>query len=874
MNKINLRGLINPTLPASYSEALSYLEEIGKLRDRLNEVIQAVNDGQEFYILPIATEDTLGGVKAPEKTSENTKVAVDTEGQIWYTYPSIANENTAGLVKGIAKTTENSQIAIDSYGNLWYNSNEIATETVAGLVKAKIAEITNQHEVVIDENGKLYSDYPDVANGTTAGLVKAKAKTTETVEVAIGNDAKLYVPNQEVTKATSTQIGGIKANDVTNNDGFTDAVKIDSNGFLKVKPTALSAATANTLGGVKAKAKTNESLEVAIGNDEKLYAPLPNLANDSAAGIVKAKTKTTETVEVAVDGTGKLYVPAPNDTIPAASDDNIGGIKAKARTTEDRKIAIGTDNYGYYTIPKATSDGYGGIKASDRNPLTDTKEVKIDSTSGKLYTTPDTATVPLATSSTVGGIKANPVTESQTQPVGIANDGQLYTDPAEVKIAGVSQLGGVRVGEGGTDQITIQRTDMFYPNHDDTPYFYGIRPSYSIFGGDGRLDTYPGIMTIDLTHESAENILPSQIKACISYCLDKAIEYRILFTDYNTYRTNYYYPHGTDSDTGWLIFVSDVDYITEGTDTPMVFILTIGDDLDSPNIVADFFELGSGGGGQYVLPQATSSTLGGIKAATRNSTTDTTEVKIDTSTGKLYCAAGGGAYVLPQATASTLGGVKAGVIDAYAKNEVKIDTATGNLYARYLPPAISVSGGTGKVNVFLNIQTAISNGAKPNEISVVYANGVDPEEFLTVERAVKNSSNQYIEYTLGNSKYFSTVGTSSSGMFTLIEKQPTIYCDSSTYQRTVYNKVVEALNAGVKMTDITMVYDKGNHHTYTLHIGSLDYNDSTGTYVSIEFTSSGYFEPNSSWIEIRSTSVADNGDFFDLHLAVADATEV
>lgn len=827
INKLNIKGLLNPTLPESYSEALSYLEEIGKLRNKLNEVIVAVNDGQEFYILPIATEDTLGGIKAPEKTSENTKVAVDTEGQIWYTYPSIANSDTAGLVKGIAKTTENSQIAIDSYGNLWYNSNEIATETVAGLVKAKIAEITNQHEVVIDENGKLYSDYPSVADNTTAGLVKAKAKTTETVEVAIGNDAKLYVPNQEVTKATSTQIGGIKANDVTSGDGFTDAVKIDSNGFLKVKPTALSAATANSLGGVKAKAKTNESLEVSIGADEKLYAPLPNLANDSTAGIVKAKTKTTESVEVAVDSTGKLYVPASDSTIQPASDDNIGGIKAKARTTEDRKIAIGTDNYGYYTIPRANDDNLGGVKASARDPLTHTVEVKIDQTTGKLYVAPQSTTVPLATSSTVGGIKANPVTEAQTQPVGIAQDGQLYTEPAEIEIAGVSQLGGVRVGQGGTDQISIQHSDIFYPDQENNPYFYGIRPAYSIFGGDGRLDTYPGIMTIDLTHQSAENILPSQIKACISYCQNKGIEHRILFTDYTYYRTNYYYPHGTDYDSGWLIYVSDVDYITEGQDKPVVFTLMIGDDLDSPNIVSDFVELGSSGS-QYILPQATNNSLGGVKAA---------------------------------------------VADAYAKNEVKINTGTGKLYARYLPPAIPVAGGAGKVNVFLNIQSAISHGAKPNEISVVYDNGVDPEEFLTIERAVKNSADQYIEYTLGNSKYFCTVGTSSAGMFKLIEKQPTIYCDSTTKQRVVYNTVVEALDAGVKMTDINLVYDYGTN-TYTLHIGSLNHNDSGGNYPVINFTSGGYYDPDLEGVDFISTSVADSGDFFDLYFANVSATPV
>ncbi len=44
-----------------------------------------------------------------------------------------------------------------------------------------------------------------------------------------------------------------------------------------------------------------------------------------------------------------------------------------------------------------------------------------------------------------------------------------------------------------------------------------------------------------------------------------------------------------------------------------------------------------GGAGSYTLPQATESVLGGIKASTK--TTETNEVRIDPSTGKLYCNA-------------------------------------------------------------------------------------------------------------------------------------------------------------------------------------------------------------------------------------------
>lgn len=41
-----------------------------------------------------------------------------------------------------------------------------------------------------------------------------------------------------------------------------------------------------------------------------------------------------------------------------------------------------------YTIPQATSTGLGGIKASSRTPEY-TNEVKIDNSTGKLYTIPN-----------------------------------------------------------------------------------------------------------------------------------------------------------------------------------------------------------------------------------------------------------------------------------------------------------------------------------------------------------------------------------------------------------------------------------------------------------------------------------------------------
>lgn len=90
----------------------------------------------------------------------------------------------------------------------------------------------------------------------------------------------------------------------------------------------------------------------------------------------------------------------------------------------------------------------------------------------------------------------------------------------------------------------------------------------------------------------------------------------------------------------------------------------------------------------YTLPKATAEALGGIIAEEKTGS-ETAEVKIDPDTGKLYAPAGGGSYVLPQATASALGGIKAEEKTANETAEVKIDTSTGKLYA----PAGGSGGG-------------------------------------------------------------------------------------------------------------------------------------------------------------------------------------
>ncbi len=107
-----------------------------------------------------------------------------------------------------------------------------------------------------------------------------------------------------------------------------------------VDVSLLVPATAAALGGVKAAAKgVGDTVEVKVGDDDKLYAPaypadyvLPAAAADALGGVKAAAKGVGDTVEVKVGDDDKLYAPTyPADyVLPAAAADALGGVKLAA----------------------------------------------------------------------------------------------------------------------------------------------------------------------------------------------------------------------------------------------------------------------------------------------------------------------------------------------------------------------------------------------------------------------------------------------------------------------------------------------------------------------------------------------------------------
>ena len=95
----------------------------------------------------------------------------------------------------------------------------------------------------------------------------------------------------------------------------------------------------------------------------------------------------------------------------------------------------------------------------------------------------------------------------------------------------------------------------------------------------------------------------------------------------------------------------------------------------------------SGGGTDYILPVATASSLGGIKADPKTDN-EVVPAKIGDD-GKLYVPKGGTDYILPVATTSSLGGIKA---DPRTDNEV-VPAKIGDDGKLYVPAPQPQDGG-------------------------------------------------------------------------------------------------------------------------------------------------------------------------------------
>ena len=330
---------------------------------------------------------------------------------------------------------------------------------------------------------------------------------------------------------------------------------------------------------------------------------------------------------------------ANNYSLPKASDTTLGGIKVGDNLSIDNDGVLSA-NPGGYTLPPATDHTLGGIIVG--NNLT------ID-TDGVLSANSGGYTLPIASSQTLGGIKVgNNLSIDSTTGVLDAID-TVYTLPSATD----QTLGGVKIG----NRLSIDSSGVL--SADDQSYSLP-KASDTTLGGvkidghnlsidnDGVLyatdtnteyDAGTGIR-IDTPVSGNDEIVNTGVLNVTKNSSGNLVVSKESGDSTITLPQEYVLPPATSSTLGGVKIGDNINVDVNG-------IISV-DDPPAP----------------YSLPIASDTTLGGIKVGDN--------LTIDASTGKLDAT--DTIYTLPIASTSTLGGIKVG-------NNLTIDPVTGVLDA-------------------------------------------------------------------------------------------------------------------------------------------------------------------------------------------------
>ena len=497
---------------------------------------------------------------------------------------------------------------------------------------------------------------PDATASTLGGI---KVGTN----LAIDSDGVLSSTDTNTTYSVGD--GGLTEND------FTDALKSKLDGITaSANNYSLPDATASTLGGIKV------GTNLAIDSDGVLSSTDTNTTYSVGDGGL-TENDFTDALKSKLDG---ITASANNYSLPDATASTLGGIKVGTNLAIDSDgVLSSTDTNTTYSV------GDGGLTEND---FTDALKSKLDgiTASANNYSLPD------ATASTLGGIKVGTnlaidsdgvLSSTDTNTTYSVGDGGLtendFTDALKSKLDGItasannyslpdataSTLGGIKVGTN----LAIDSDGVLSSTDTNT--------TYSV--GDGGL---------------TENDFTDALKSKLDGITASA--------------NNYSLPDATASTLGGIKvgtnLAIDSDGVLSSTDTNTTY--SVGDGGLTENDFTDALKSKLDGitasANNYSLPDATASTLGGIKVGT-NLAIDSDGVLSSTDTNTTYSVGDGGLtendftdalkskldgitasannYSLPDATASTLGGIKVGTNLAIDSDGVLSSTDTNTTYS-------------------------------------------------------------------------------------------------------------------------------------------------------------------------------------------------
>lgn len=193
------------------------------------EALGTIQTKVEPYILPKASNDTLGGVKTGyTESGKNYAVKVDSNGKMYVTVPWVdtnttyneATTSTAGLMSAADKT---------KLGGLNNYSLPTSTASVLGGIKVGYTTSGKNYKVQLDASGNAYVNVPWTDNNTTYSVATTSAdglmsKADKSKLDGIATGANNYL----LPKSTTTALGGVMIGYSANGKNY--AVQLDTSG--------------------------------------------------------------------------------------------------------------------------------------------------------------------------------------------------------------------------------------------------------------------------------------------------------------------------------------------------------------------------------------------------------------------------------------------------------------------------------------------------------------------------------------------------------------------------------------------------------------------------------------------------------------------
>lgn len=270
------------------------------------EALGTIQTKVEPYILPKASNDTLGGVKTGyTESGKNYGVKVDSNGKMFVLVPwtDTTYSNATSSAPGLMSSADKSKLD-------GLNNYTLPTTSASALGGVKVGYTTNgkNYKVQVDKSGNAYVNVPWTDTNTTYN----EATTSAAGLMSAADKTKLNgLNNYSLPTSTASVLGGIKVGYTTSGKNYK--VQLDDNGNAYVNVpwtdnnTTYSVATtsANGLMSKEDKSKLNG---IAAGANN--YS-LPKSTASALGGVMIGYSANGKNYAVQLDTSGKAYVNVP-----------------------------------------------------------------------------------------------------------------------------------------------------------------------------------------------------------------------------------------------------------------------------------------------------------------------------------------------------------------------------------------------------------------------------------------------------------------------------------------------------------------------------------------------------------------------------------